>query len=337
MWWHNKLNKKRGTQMSRANLGITGVVITAGLGVAGCTTPAPEGGGPAGPGTNRFFAADAGTASKALADGKTLRATSGAGLTASAAVINWTDGSVARGTVFDIKKNSSGGVDVTVDDKTVSFAAGDADALYGWRKQDRGYNDTYAWSGTAAEVLDPQKNNNSQLWQFWLDNQENASASTTGFAAVGTETKPEALTGKAAASYTGYGTATLVPQGTPGNRTQIRSDYGNLKMTADFTARTVSGEATNLRARQRSSGTWGEYQNIPGKLVFGQATIDGNGFQGALQPDADLLGAMAAPSLGDGATYSGRFFGQTGQETAGVLSASGPAGVLTGGFQAWQD
>ncbi len=298
------------------------------LGLAGCA------GAPTAQVIDPVFSDEAGTASKALADGRTLGAS---GPTNAGLEIDWPAGTARRAdNSFAIKGNSSGGVDVTVNGRTVSFAASDANRDgFGWRKG----NDTVAQTNpNNTEILDPSYSRRAQLWEYNFGDRSTKTAAS-GFAVVGTETRPEALTAKASATYTGIAiirglqkndpnTQMLIEAGTPWG--VVVHGRSGVTLDADFAAKTVSGDIRGLMVASGTASDLGSVQAQPGRIVLEKASINGNGFGGAMS------GADGFQSLGT-ATYSGRFFGTTGREAAGGLNAETDGMVFVGGFHTVQN
>ena len=313
-------------------------VVMLATGAAGCSTSG-GGGSSGGVDTGATFAMTAkDTAAKALKDGKTLKATAS---TSSTNLIDY-DQNTAKAVdpaSFSIKKNAKGGVDVTVNGKTTSFAKADEyveedGKRFGWEKDvpDTDYKGLFSYSGTIDETLNGTGDYKyAQLWQYTLDEGSN---STRGVAVVGTETKPDALKGKANATYKGWASAETRLTDDRKSRARVA---GDLELAANFEKGSVSGKITNLGMQTRDGNTgWTDWADADGSIKLEKTNIVGNGYDGKLSGDAAFNNFIDGDL--NGSTYSGRFYGPKAEETAGVLklkgTSEGSTFVGTGAFVA---
>lgn len=307
-------------KLNTAGACLSAVVLT--MGVAGCSTSGSSG-GKAGVDTGGTFAmTDKDTAAKALKDGTTLKTTARTSTTNLIDYATNTSKSVDPAS-FAIKKNAKGGVDVTVNGKTTSFAKADElvedGEAYGWEKDvpDTDYKSLSSYTGTIDETLNGTGDfKYAQVWRYTLDE---GAASTKGFAVVGAETRPEALKGKANATYKGW--AVSETQLTTDRKTRTRVN-GDLELAANFDKGSISGSMTNLSTRTRSGNQgWSAWAAAPGAIKLETAKITGNGYDGKLSGDKNFNSAIDGNL--NGSTYSGRFYGPKAEETAGVLKLKG--------------
>lgn len=287
--------------------------------LAGCSSIGGGAGGGGGTPSPAVFAMSAGTASEALADGETLMAYNSL---MSASVEHDFDAEETRAidpTTFSIAANGQGALDVTIDGVLYSFAADDIDQ---WTLESPdGLHRIDSWRGEVADVLDASNPNHHQVWSYWWDP---AGQAISGFAVVGTETMPDALVAKANATYSGSAGAALTDSNTFSGTTHI---VGDLAMSADFNAGLISGGISNIAEPGDAPGA--------GSVTLNPATISEAGFDGTITVDNDLLTRFALTNLGG--TYSGKFYGASGEEVAGVMAISGDDTVGTGFFSAKQD
>lgn len=293
--------------------------------LAGCSsTGGAGGGGGGGTPSSAVFAASAGTASEALADGETLMAYNSL---MSAAVEHDFDAGETRAlddTIFSIAANDQGALDVTIDGVTHSFAAADIggnglefEPVPGGAP----YYRLNSWSGDVVDVLDVSNAAHHQVWSYFWDT---AGEAISGFAVVGTETMPEDVPSTALATYSGFAGAALTDSGTHNDTTRI---VGDLAMSADFNAGQISGLVNNIEVLGGAA--------VNGTVALNSTAISGSGFSGTITPDNDLLTAFSLTDLGG--TYSGKFYGASAEEVGGVMAISGDETVGTGFFSATQD
>ena len=295
--------------------------------LAGCSSTGGGGGGAGGGGgtpSPAVFAASAGTASEALADGETLTAYSSQ---MSAAVEHDFDAQHTRAldpTTFSIATNAQGALDVTIDGVLYSFAAADIEVGSLEFEAPGGAGPYYrvdSWQGDVVDVLDVGNGSHHQVWSYFWDP---AGQAISGFAVVGTETMPDALVAKANATYSGTAGARLTNSNSFNNTTTI---YGDLAMAADFNAGLISGGITNIAEPGDTPGA--------GSVTLNQTTISEAGFAGTIWADSALETRFSLTNLGG--TYSGKFYGAGGGEVAGVMEISGDDTVGTGFFSGTQD
>ena len=278
--------------------------------VAGCVSTGSGGGG--GTPSPAVFATSAGTAIQALDNGETLMAYDSQ---MSSSLEHDYDESETRAIApvqFSITANGQGAYDVVIDGQSYSFTAAELND-FGMKNLGGTYN-VNSWSGDFEDVVDLANGSHHQVWSYWWDP---AGQAISGFAVVGTETMPAALTGKAEATYVGSAGASLSDTGAFNTTTDI---FGILTMTADFDNNEISGSVTDLEVL----GTG----DINGTVTLNSGTISGTGFGGTVS---------AATDLGNlGGSYNGKFFGANGQELGGVLALTGDDVVGTGFISATQ-
>jgi len=276
------------------------------------------------PPVTRLFAADAGTAGKALADGSTLTAQQGGTATYE---IDWNTGTTRlKSGTFKVAKNASGELTMTVDGVDYAFAPGDrfvdpSDGLVYEYVVDGTTTGIWLnlWNATMTldEALDPNTSGYAQVWGYYAD--PNTGIGTDGYAVVGTETKAADLALLPSATYSGRARLNTRPDsgwvdyGT--SNTRVRAD---LSMSADFAAATIGGSLTNITV-QPPSGT---QTGVAGTMSMDQTSIVGNGFAGTLTPDATLIGAMG-PGFTAAGNYAGIFYGPVADQVAGTMTMTG--------------
>lgn len=258
-------------------------------------------------------------AAAALDEGKPLKADPASNVASIA--INYADrtAQAAKPTAFSIKKNGAGGMDMTVNGETVSFAATDVSddpdiAPFGWQKDGDVYSDLYTYSGNK----DGSDQHYLQVWSYHTSKGEEG---TRSFAVVGVETPASVVKSRANATYKGVARAETGPADASSERTEVR---GDLTLAADFAKGSVSGAVGSLEGRESGDAgrTWSALQAVPGRIVLGDAAISSNGFTGgAISLDAAATAALGADI--SGSTYSGRFYGPNAEQVGGVMNIAG--------------
>lgn len=231
---------------------------------------------------------------------------------------------------FAVSKNDAGGVDMTVNGQTVSFAAADAyieepgtpDAgkSYGWTS-DKGSLFSY-YGGETKDILDGTDTNYLQVWGAY-----NPDKDSNDYSVVGAET-PTSVIDKATATATYKGRARVDMRLTDQPAEQIHVK-GDMTLAADFAARQVSGNIAVTDGRYRGN----EYPStgwMPGSgtIAMTEAKISGNGFSGGTLKqgtDVSLPTAVTHDVEVDisGSTYSGRFYGPNAEQVGGAINVTG--------------
>lgn len=307
-------------------------VIPLALALAGCKHNDDTAGGPGGPGgpggsggglvAGDYTASKAtDTAAAAVKDGKTLTAAASNSATVELAHGAGTAKAVDPAT-FSVKKNAKGGMDMTVNGQTVSFA--DADKLvepdgkaYEWENAN-GYLSSF--TSDTKSILDGTDKNYLQVWQYGVDKN---GVGTTGYAVVGAETAPATLKTQANATYKGRARVDTRQVADITDRVGVR---GNLTLNAKFDQGTVSGSIDSIQARTRNATTgnkWTGWLPVNGAAIsLTESKISANGFTGG-----KVVGNAAANTAIDGnldgSVYSGRFYGPKAEQVGGVISANG--------------
>lgn len=221
-----------------------------------------------------------------------------------------------------IKGNSLGGIDLTVNGRTLSFAASDITTDgYGFHLADDS-GGIWTWSeDSMAQALDPANKRVVQVFDFYSDTRDGTGIS--GFAVVGTETETSAIATLPTATYTGWSRVRIGPTtGFDNWDTMVSEGRGDITLTADFGAGTVSGAVTKMQTRQpQGIDPTGAWSDISGELTLGSTAISGNGFVGDISADAAF--ATDVGTLDSGSSYSGTFFGAAGEEAAGAINLMG--------------
>lgn len=313
-----------------AQLAIVGLSAAALSACSAFGLPGATGGGP-GPGPYPL------TASSAFATKTTLSSTTTARLQATST----TSPAVDSAANVSIAKNSSGGYDVTVDGKTVSFAATDQTGTP--TTQGGTYFGSYANSANSTQNYMTLFGKGSYSGLLAASTLTNGTGENDVFAAIGSPTDPSVLASKANATYSGRMIMTAAPDAPVNATTTINAGIqGDVTLNADFSAGNVSGQVNNLTTEGcaggdcgAESGSWG---GVPqsGSMTMGTAPISGNSFTGSLSGSGSFASTAG--------TYTGNFYGPNGQEATGVVSgtATGLAGgsekdTFVGGFTTTQN
>lgn len=264
--------------------------------------------------TTRVLADDAGTAIQALDSGETLTAQEGAN---SSLQIDYATGETSsRDTDFQIRKNADGEMTFLVDGVEQAFVAADRDP------DGYTYNDdtTYLWSAANGPLVDavddPDAPHYSQVWGYSTRALTEGNGETRGYAVVGTETASDTLADMPTATYSGWGRIDAMPAtGYVNNDTSRSRVTGDVGMTADFGAATISGQIDNITLEQPGTAATA----VAGTAAMMETSIEGNGFSGAIEADSTLQTSLGLGATGS-TTYSGRFYGEAAEEASGTIS-----------------
>lgn len=304
------------------------MLTVAALPVAVATACSSGGGGGA---STRNYSDTAGTAAKALADGKTLDTQEGG---SAAQNLNYTTGDTGLTQAdVQIEKNANGELSLIVNGVRQDFTTAQREVdpndgqIYGYSTA--GVNGVWSgmWNhrGTLDEALDPNNPDSLQIWNYQTNQVNPNQPDVAGWAVVGTETRPAALAGMPTATYSGRTRFDTMPNtGWVNHQTSRTRNRGDVAMTADFGAATVSGTISNLTIQQPGQAETG----VAGTIAMDTATISGNGFAGTLTPDATYSGAIGL-TAGSG-NYGGTFYGVNGEQVGGTMTMTGT--TAAGGF-----
>jgi hypothetical protein len=239
--------------------------------------------------------------------------------------------------VFKLKKNDAGALTFTVNGVDHVFKPGDKSieddgTSYGYEVEndvDSVYYNMWSWTGTLDEVADPATKG-VQIWEYSSNQVIPDGPDVQGFAVVGAETRSTALTSLPTAKYTGQvGLLSRPTKGFEDNRTSQTRIRGDLKLTANFGAGTVSGAVDRIRVRPAGEE---DSVDVAGTIAMNPSAIVGNGFAGGLTADADYqsnVGTIDASS-----SYSGKFYRESAEQVAGVLNVTGQVAGGGGGYAA---
>jgi hypothetical protein len=310
--------------------------ISLAFGVAGCKHNSATAGGPGGGGTldltpgNAIAYSDTDTAAHKLAEGP-LEASAA---TSSLITADTSGDQVVAGESkpgeFKIAANGNGGVDMTVNGQTVSFASGDKDPdpdTAGWKKTDGTTTTTLTsyWADDVDKVVDGTDTDYLQVWKYNVDDGDKA---LSGYAVVGAETPEDFVKTSASATYKGTARVDMALAEDADEQIHVK---GKMTLNADFAARSVSGNVTDLRGRYSGN----EYPETGweaasgGSIDMNKATISGNGFAGGTltQKDVEFSDNVThgVEVNIDGSTYSGRFYGPEANQVGGIINVNGTA------------
>lgn len=256
------------------------------------------------------------TVGAAFAEGTTLKSRK---QTSASLQRDWSTGknTIGNTTEVGLKKNSSGGFDVTIGGKTLSFSAADKSTDgYGYEKStSSSYTSLWSWSRDTVDEA-ASSTHYSEVWQVIEDQDYNDDLEQRAFFVTGTETMPEALRDLPVANYQGWAVLRLY-LGNQSNFNVNTSIKGDLALVADFGKGTVKGTIGDLETRQGSSGNpWQPLANH--SITLNETEIQGNGYSGTITPvGSGFTNQGAVVEAG----YSGAFYGPAAEETAGVLWA----------------
>lgn len=280
------------------------------------------------------YADDEGTAGEALDNGETLHAYNAQ--MSSSILLDDTNNTASSGGApdFSIRETAEGDVVVSVNGVETTFTD-EHNVGWGFQQAEAPENSLSSYSDMVVDdTLSTDKHH--QIWRYWW-NSEGGDASRVGFAAVGTETTSAHIEGRAAtATYEGYAGALNVATDDPSDRTMIFGD--DLTMMANFDTSRISGTVGGLRYDPQ-----GANQDITGgEIQMLETNIVGNGFNGNIAANEELLEFVLQRALESGdpvpgaplGNYGGKFYGPNGEEIAGVFSMGLDDYVATGFFTA---
>ena len=292
------------------------VLVASATGLTACS-------GGSSTGSSAVYSVPDGTAAEALEAGRTLTATQ----ESAAAITRDFDAETAMATAdpsASVRKNAAGGLDLTVAGRTISFSPADT------RADGYGYEiagaSIWTWSTESmAEAIDPAVPGYVRVFDYHTDLEPGGEQS--GFIVTGTETRPAALAALPTATYFGRARVRVAPtEGFADWNDSVSEARGDMALTANFGAGTVSGGITNLDSRApRNVDPTRTWTPFAGSVALGSAPITGNSFTGAVTADAAFQSTIG--TIDAGSTYSGRFYGPEAQQAAGVFNLTGtPAG-----------
>lgn len=162
------------------------------------------------------------------------------------------------------------------------------------------------------------------LWDKYPLNASTKTFTFGGYAGGGNFTMTMPTTGSA--TYTGRAAAYEL-----GN-SMIYDLRGNLNLTANFAASTITGSMTGMTAYDNTGAAAGLFNNV---ALAG--TISGNAFTGTATAGALPAGTNAAAiAAGTAGTSSGHFYGPAANEVTGLWGMSGGGVTVVGAFGAKQ-
>ena len=154
-----------------------------------------------------------------------------------------------------------------------------------------------------------------------------SAAVTTGVFATGTATTTMPTTGTAVFSG---GVAGAEFTGTPAGGSPTNTFTGNVSLTADFAANTITGAVTGLSAVSFSSGRYAGRMN---DIALTGGTISGNAFTGTAMAAAAVAGTTLNIA-GTNGQFGGKFYGAGAVEAAGSMALTGGGVTVIGAFGA---
>lgn len=310
---------------------LAAVVPVAALGLAACS-----GGGavsraptiPPGEEATRVFSEGTGDLGDAISTDQTLTARS-VGVAGIDLEFGGGPTALRTGTTAAIRRNADGELTVTMDGVDHAFTPADrvvepGGEVYGYSVDDgTNFYDVFSESGEIDEFLTPGTGY-AKVLNISSDRYP-GQPFRRAFAVFGTETRDAALAGLPTANFLGYARIDAYPETGFINSSTNRWTYnGDVAMTADFGAGSISGSITNLTQRLGD----GPDDPIAGSIAMNAAPFTVNAYRGTLTPDAGFRTAAGISSASLG--YSGAFYGNAAEETAGTISGRITA---TGGSQ----
>ena len=247
---------------------------------------------------------------------------------------------------FSVQVNSLGDreIAVTINGEEVILTQADERDDFSWRietivpgsSEDSSFVSVFLVGKSLDEFYSDGGSRYVTTFGYFYDESFADDTNIYGRAVVGTETRNSEVDdrGTAVATYSGRANLAVRQQGARFDEFDAFVD-AEIEMTADFGADSISGTGDVTRVRELVSGTDFDPE---GGMIFEETSIQGNAFQGDLNPDADLLTAEPVLSaIIDSSTYSGAFYGPNAEEIGGVASGSAVVGedefLMWGSFQ----
>lgn len=275
------------------------------------------------------------SAGKLLSDNKTLSSSS-----AFTSNVRKTTTAATTSTDFSVKKNASGGVDINVAGKALSFTSSDVQGNT-FRKAGNPLQKAAAFDASGPEstsgATSASETNYAQLWTYMY---AETNELNEGFAVVGNTTPAGSIPTTGSATYTGQAGVVVTAANAPGTR--FVGQYGTAEakqanasstatITANFSNRTVTGQLTGgvgVQTTANGEATVGAAFDA-GSMSLGTAAINGSGVY-----SGGVTGNFGVNTVDASSTYTGTFFGPAAEETAGVINftVNNGAGVGNGGF-----
>jgi hypothetical protein len=273
----------------------------------------------------RTFADTAGDAGAVIAANGTLATRGG---TATGVTLQFGGGATAlKESEVAIRRNANGEITMTLNGTEHAFQTSErrleSDGKtygYAYRPADGTSFDLYSQSGEVGELLATGNGYSVVVSAMGDLPNGNGTLYHRSYAALGAETQDAAiapLTGTA--TFNGYGrletypTTNFIDSNTSRNRVR-----GDVTMTADFDANTISGHMDGLTLQAPGASA---RNAMAGQVDFGTASFSQNTFTGAVSSDATL--ATSGLTLNSGSAYTGAFFGPAAQEVSGVINGTG--------------
>lgn len=222
---------------------------------------------------------------------------------------------------FALRRNDSGELTMIVDGTEYAFTPGQrrvevGGEVYGYQVEDDDNDIFYSLFNYTGEIDDIKTPGQGYAEVFgYQTNQvtDDGGYNIAGFSVVGAETRDSDLAAIPTATYSGRGRLNVRPQtGFESNgesRTRVR---GDLNMTANFGAGTISGRLENLTVQDPGADRVDQI----GAILLNESQFDVNGFAGTVSVDQALSDDGVNLTRGG---YSGAFYGPVAEEVGGVI------------------
>lgn len=272
----------------------------------------------------QLFAADFGDLAAALEAGETVSARA-VGTSALQRDYENQSSSLLDDVLVQVSKNSAGELSLIINGEEVAFATGDRfiendGRVFGYEQDGSNfYYNLFSWNGELDELIS-EDGPVARPVAFYFETPDSSTASQ-GYAILGTETGPDNLPTTGSANLEGYSVVAIFPEENltsfGSSRERLRSD---VTMTVDFANNMISGEMTNLEAQDTPDNGNGR-ADLAGTIIMEDATFNANGYSGNLTLDDAALASTELSNANLG-TYSGTFYGDEGQATAGTITST---------------
>lgn len=287
---------------------------------------------------DRLYSVDAGPASRALAAGNALVASSVASVTANTNTNTTVEDDASPD--IQIAQRGDGHLTLTIDGTVYAFSQGDLweeddGDVYGYGKDidvaegsgDVSWVGLFSYNGELDQMLAEENSSAAQVWQYFLFDE--AGGLNVGKFATGTHAAQDYLDTMTSATYAGWGNMHVMSkQNYQTWRTRSEMQF-DVNLDVNMRNNTVSGQFENIRLRTREDGQpTPDYVDFEGQINITDGTLSGGDFSATFSADQTFLDQTSSSYVTG--TLDGSLFGAEAEEAAGTLNGTSEDSVLFG-------